>query len=95
MGERSGIHRFLVGKPGGKRQLGRHRRRWEDNTKIDLQEVGCGDMDWIQLAQDRDRWRALVNALMKQNAGNFLTNYKSVSFSRRTLLHGVSKHLSK
>jgi len=52
------------GKPGGKRPLGRHRHRWEDNTKMDLQEVGCGGMDWIKLAQDRDRWWALVNAVM-------------------------------
>jgi hypothetical protein len=53
-----------VGKPEGKRPLGRPRRRWEDNIKINLQEVGCGGMDWIELAQDRDRWRALVNAVM-------------------------------
>ena len=53
-----------MGKPEGKRQLGRHRRRWEDNIKMDLQEVGCGRMDWIEVAQDRDRWRALVNAVM-------------------------------
>ena len=54
----------FVGKPEGKRPLGRPRRRWEDNIKMDLQEVGCGDRGWIQLAQDRDRWRALVNAVM-------------------------------
>ena len=54
----------LVGKPEGKRPLGRPRRRWEDNIKMDLQEVGCGGMDWIKLAQDRDRWRELVNAVM-------------------------------
>jgi hypothetical protein len=53
-----------VGKPEGKRQLGRHRLRWEDNIKIDLQKVGCEGMDWIELAQDRYRWRALVNAVM-------------------------------
>ena len=56
--------RVLVGKPGGKRPLGRPRCRWEGNIKMDLQEVGCGDVDWIELARDRDRWRALVNAVM-------------------------------
>ena len=59
MGERRGVYRVLVGKPEGKRPLGRPRRRWEDNIKMDLQEVGCGGMDWIQLIQDRERWRAL------------------------------------
>jgi len=54
-----------VGKPEGKRPLGRPRRRWEDNIKMDLQEVGCGDMDWIELAQNRDRWQALVTVVMK------------------------------
>ena len=58
------MYGVLVGKPEGKRPLGRPRRRWEDNIKMDLQEVGCGGMDWIELAQDRDRWRALVNAVM-------------------------------
>ena len=65
MGERRGVYRVLVGKPEGKRPLGRPRRRWEDNIKMDLQEVGYGGMDWIELAQDRDMWRALVNAVMK------------------------------
>jgi len=64
MEESSGVYRVLVGKPEGKRPLGRHRRRWEDNIKMVLQEVGCGGVDWIELAQDRDRWRALVNAVM-------------------------------
>jgi len=64
MGERRGVYRVLVGKPEGKRPLGRPRRRWEDNIKMDLQEEGCGVMDWIELAQDRDSWRALVNAVM-------------------------------
>jgi len=63
MGERGGIYRVLVGKPEGKRSLGRPKRRWEDNIKMDLQEVGCGSMDWIELTQERDRWRALVNAV--------------------------------
>jgi len=64
MGGRRGVYRVLVGKPEGERPLGRPRCRWEGNIKMDLQEVGCGGMDWIELAQDRDRWRALVNAVM-------------------------------
>ena len=63
-GERTGVYRVFVGKPEGKRPLGRPRRRWEDDIKMDLQEVGCGGMDWTELAQDRDRWRGLVNAVM-------------------------------
>ena len=64
MGDRRGVYRVLVGKPEGKRPLRRPRRRWEDNIKMAPQEVGCGDMDWIKMAQDRDRWQALVNAVM-------------------------------
>ena len=64
MGEGKGVYKVLVGKPEGKRPLGRPRRRWEDNIKMDLQEVGCRDMDWIELAQGRDRLGALVNAVM-------------------------------
>jgi hypothetical protein len=77
MGERRGVYTVLVGKSEGKKPLGRPRRRWEDNIKMDLQEVGWGHggMDWIDLVQDRDRWRALVNAVMNlrlpQCAGNF------------------------
>jgi len=64
MGEGRGVHRVLVGKPEGKRPLGRPKRRWEDNIKMDLREVGGGG-DWMELAQDRDRWWALVNMVMK------------------------------
>jgi len=63
-GEGRGVCGVLVGKPEGKGPMGRPRRRWEDNIKMDLQEVGCGGMDWIEVAQDRDKWRALVNAVM-------------------------------
>jgi hypothetical protein len=63
MQEVIGVDRVLLEKPEGKRPLGRPRHRWEDNIRMDLQEVGCGGMDWIGLAQDRDRWRALVNAV--------------------------------
>ena len=58
------MYRLMVGKPEGRRPMGRPRHRWEDNIKTDFQEVGCGDMDWIELAQDRDRWRVLVNAVV-------------------------------
>jgi hypothetical protein len=64
MGERRGAYRASVGKPEGRRPLERPRHRWEDNIKIDLWEVGWGGMDWISVAQDRDRWQALVNAVM-------------------------------
>jgi len=63
MGEGRRVYRVLVGKPEGKRPLGRPRRRWEDNIKMHLQEVVCGGMDWLELAQYRERWRALVNAV--------------------------------
>jgi hypothetical protein len=64
MGERRGVYRVLVGKPEGRRPLGRPRLRWEDNIRMDLQEVECGGVDWIELAQDKDSWRAFVNAVM-------------------------------
>jgi len=64
MGEGRVVYRVLVGKPEGRRPLGRPRHRWEDNIRMDLQELECGGMDWIELAQDRDRWWALVNAVI-------------------------------
>jgi hypothetical protein len=77
-GERICVYRFLVEKPEGKRPLGKRRRRWEDNIKLDLQKVGCGGLDWFDLAQDRDSWRALANAVMNlqfpQTSSNFLTS---------------------
>ena len=95
VGEGRGVHRVLVGKPEGKRPLGRPRRWWEDNIKMDLQEVGGGCEDWMELAQDRDRWRALVGTVMnirvQKMRGISWLAAKPVSFSRRTLLHGVSK----
>ena len=63
MGEERGVYRVLVGKPEGKKPLGRPWHRWVDNIRMDLQEVGCGYMDWIGLAQDRDRWRMLVSVV--------------------------------
>ena len=95
MGEERGVYRVLVVKTEGRRTLERPTRRWVDNIRTDLQEVGCGYMDWIGLAQNRDRWRTLVSAVMNLrvpwNAGN-LTSCKPVSFSRRTLHLGVSKY---
>ena len=63
-GEKRGVYKDLVGKPEGNRPLGSPRRRWQDNIKMQIQEVGCGGMDWFELAQDRDRWRALVSTVM-------------------------------
>ena len=95
MGEGRGVYRVLVGKPEGKRPFGRPRCRWEDNIKMDLQEVGGGCEDWMELAQDRDRWWALVSTVMnlqvpKMQGISWLAA-EPVSLSRRTLLHGVSK----
>ena len=94
MGEERGVYRVLVGKPEGKRPLGRPRHRCEDNIRMNLQEVGCGYMDWIGRPHDRDRWQTLVSAVMNLrvpwDARNFLTSCKPVSFSRRTLHHAVS-----
>jgi len=90
------VYSVLLGIPEGRRLLSRPRRRWVDFIRMDLQEVGCWYMDWIGLAQDRDRWRTLVSAVMNLrvpgNAGNFLTSCKPVTFSRRALYHGVSKY---
>jgi hypothetical protein len=78
MGKGRGVYRILVGKPEVKRPLGRPRRRWKDNINMDIQEVGGGYGDWMELAQDRERWRALVSTVMnfrvQQNAGIFLTS---------------------
>ena len=75
------MHKVLVGKPEGKIPLGRPRRRWEDNIKMDLQEVGRGCGDWMELAKDMDRWQVLVSTVMNfwapQNAGNFLISCKT------------------
>ena len=81
MGQGIGVYRVLVGKPEGNKPLRRPRRRWEDNVKVDLQEVGGGCGDWMELAQDRDRWWALVSTVMNlrvpKNAGNFLTSCRT------------------
>jgi hypothetical protein len=91
MGEKRNEFRILVGKPEGKRPLGRPRRRWVDNIKIDLRGIGWDVMDWIDLAQDRDQCRTLVNTVMNfrvpQNAGKFLGGCTVGSFSRRAQLH--------
>jgi hypothetical protein len=66
MGQKRNAYKILVGKPEGKRPLGRPRRRWVDNIKMDLREIGWDDMDWIDMAQDREQWRALVNTIMNR-----------------------------
>jgi hypothetical protein len=66
MGEKRNVHKVLMGKPEGKRPLGRPRHRWEDGIRMDLREISWGSVDWIQLAQDRDRWWALVNMVILQ-----------------------------
>jgi hypothetical protein len=87
-------YKILVGKPEGKRPLGRPRRRWEVNIKMDFREIGWGGMDWIDMAQDRGQWRALVNTVMgllvPYNFWKFLSSCITGGFPRRAQLHGVS-----
>jgi hypothetical protein len=94
MGEKRNTYRLLVGKPEGKRQLGRPRRRWVDNIRMDLGDVGRGDVDWIGLAKDRNRWRALVNSVLNlrvpRNAGKLSGGLASSGLSSSVQLHIVS-----
>jgi hypothetical protein len=91
MGAKRNAYRILVGNPEEKRPLGRPRRRWVDNIKMDLREIIWDGMDWIDLPQDRDQWKALVNAVMNlrvpYNAGKFFSGCTIGSFSRRAQLH--------
>jgi hypothetical protein len=93
MGEKRNVYRLLVGKPEGKRPLGRQRRRWIDNIKMDLLEIGLSVVEWIGLAQDRYRWRALVNAVMDLRVPSYARKLPSVCttccLSRGTQLHRV------
>jgi hypothetical protein len=94
MGEKRNVYRLLVGKPEGKRPLGRPRRRRIDNIKMDLLKIGVSVVDWIGLAQDRYKWRALVNSVMNlrvpQNAGNLPTGCTAGRLSSGTQLHRIS-----
>jgi hypothetical protein len=89
-GKKRNAYRILVGKPEGKRPLGRPRRRWVDNIKTGLREIGWAGMDWIDLAKDKEHWRALVNTVMNLwvplNAGTFLSTFTNGGFSRRVQL---------
>jgi hypothetical protein len=95
MWEKRDAYRLLVGKPEGKGPVGRPRRRWVDNIRMDLVEVGWSDMDWIGLAQDRGRWRALVNWVLNlrvpQNAGELSSVLTTRDLSNSAQLHVVSK----
>jgi endonuclease V-like protein UPF0215 family len=90
MGTKRNAYSILVGKPEGKRPLGRRRRRWVDNIKMDLREIGWDGVDWTDRVQDRDQWRALVNTVMNlqvlQNVGKFLSGCTIGGFSRRVQL---------
>jgi hypothetical protein len=94
MGEKRNAYRLLVGKPEGKRPLGRPRHRWVDNIRMDLGEVGWGDVDWIGMAKDRNRWRALVNSALNhrvpRNAGKLSSGLTSSGLSGSAQLHIVS-----
>jgi hypothetical protein len=98
MGEKRNAYRLLVEKPGGSRPLRRQGRRWLDNIRIDLLEVGWGDVDWIGLAQDRDGWRALVNSVLNlrlpRNAGKLSSVQTTRDLSSSARLHGVSYYLT-
>jgi hypothetical protein len=91
MGKKRYAYRILVGKPEGKRPLGRLRRKWVDNIKMNLREIGCDSMEWIDLAQDRDLWRAFLNTVMDlqfpKNAWKFLSSCTIGGFSRRAQRH--------
>jgi hypothetical protein len=93
-GKKRNAYMILVGKPEGKRPLRRPRLTWVDNIKIDLGDIEWAGIDWIDMAQDMDQWRARVNTIMNlrvlQNVGKFLSNCKTGGFSRRTQLHAVS-----
>jgi hypothetical protein len=94
IGEKRTAYRILVGKPDGRRPLRRSRHRWEDNIKMDLREIGWVGMDWFDLAQDRDQWRALVNTVMNlrvpHNVGKFFSSCATGCFSRMAQLPGIS-----
>jgi hypothetical protein len=94
MGAKMNAYKILVGKPEGKGPLGRRRCKWADNIKMDLREIVCGGMDWINLARDRDQWRALVNRVMNlqvsQIAGNFSSRCTTGCFSRTAQFHEIS-----
>jgi hypothetical protein len=92
-GEKRNAYNIFMGKPEGRRPLEKPRRRWVGNVKIDLREIGWGGMDWIDLVQDRNQWRALVNTVMNllvaYNFGKFLSSCTIGGFSRRAYFHGV------